>query len=123
MISGLSYGSLRPSLLMQAALDAKRAREAREVAAVMPLIDTAVSQGQLGRHDAWQLRWALTTTCRVQASDVPAVLEAVTRVQAAPLSRPDRSDLTEMLVRGELSVADALGLVQLTLDGYPWYGK
>lgn len=107
---------------MQAALDAKRAREAREVAAVMPLIDTAISQGQLGRHDAWQLRWALTT-CRVQANDVSAVLEAVTRVQAAPLSRPDRGDLTEMLVRGELSVADALGLVQLTLDGYPWYGK
>lgn len=122
MISGLSYGALRPSLLMQAALDAKRAREAREVAAVMPLIDTAISQGQLGRHDAWQLRWALTT-CRVQANDVSAVLEAVTRVQAAPLSRPDRGDLTEMLVRGELSVADALGLVQLTLDGYPWYGK
>lgn len=122
MISGLSYGALRPSLLMQAALDAKRAREAREVAAVMPLIDTAISQGQLGRHDAWQLRWALTT-CRVQANDVSAVLEAVTRVQAAPLSRPDRGDLTEMLVRGELSVADALGLVQLTVDGYPWYGK
>lgn len=108
---------------MQSALDAKRHREERDIAAAMPLIDAAVAQGQLGRHDAWQLRWALTTTRRMQASDVSAVLEAATRIQAAPLSRPDRSDLTEMLVRGELSVADALGLVQLTLDGYPWYGK
>lgn len=108
---------------MQAALDAKRAREEREVAGVMPLIDAAVSQGQLGRHDAWQLRWALTTTHRVQPGEVREVLEAVTRMRAAPLSRPDRADLTEMLVRGELSAADALGLVQLTLDGYPWYGR